>query len=119
MIKTFTHCILYILVLMVSQVVVGQGLPSENEAATVRVEPNPDNPAATLTTINFTLQKDSKVDLKIFDPLGNQVLQLASGSYKAGDYTIPVDSPGLRTGIYFYRLSVNDHTETKKLTIRK
>ena len=118
--QTFTRFLFHILMITIVPLAVkGQSVQTNNENTTVRIETDPTNPSTTLTSINFTLLKDSYVNLKIFDPLGNQVLELAHGSYKAGDYSIPVDAPNLHTGIYFYRLSVNDQTETKKLSIKK
>ena len=118
MIETFTRYFFYLLVFTLPLTAVGQGVPSRNENATFKVEQTTSGSPTPVITITFTIIRDSYVNLKVFDPLGNEVLQLAKGNYKAGDYSIPIDAPNLRAGVYFYRLNVNDRTETKKLIIK-
>lgn len=110
--QTFTRIIFYMWIVLVPAAVKGQRVLANDTNNNRADQPQP-------VSINFTLKQDSYITLNIFDPLGNQVLQLAKGKYKAGDYNIPVDSSSLRGGVYFYRLSVNDRAETKKITIRK
>jgi hypothetical protein len=69
--------------------------------------------------ISFRLETDAVISLKLFDPLGNEVLTLMSGNAKAGNYSMPVDASKLNAGVYFYRLDVNGRVETKKITIKK
>ena len=65
--------------------------------------PNPFNPA---TAIPFDLPERSIVTLKVFNVLGVEVMDLASGEQmQAGSYRRAVDFSGLSTGAYFYRLS--------------
>ena len=69
--------------------------------------PNPFNPS---TTIRFTLPRDSKVRLQIFNVLGQQVAELVNAELKAGNQEVVWDSRAA-SGIYFYRLeaaAVND-----------
>lgn len=66
--------------------------------------PNPFNPS---TIINFNLKVDSKVSLKVFNILGQEVTQLYSGSMTAGLHQINFDASLLNSGAYFYRLEAN------------
>jgi len=77
------------------------------------------NPAAKQTNIFFRLERESKVILNLFDPLGNEVMQLKNGMLKAGDYSVPVDIARLNQGVYFYRLEIDGVLETKRITIKK
>ena len=77
------------------------------------------NPAIHSTQVSFKLEREAMVILKLFDPLGNQLMVLVNGKMKAGEYNIPIDASSLNPGIYFYRLVVDGRSETKKLTIRK
>lgn len=77
------------------------------------------NPASMITNISFTLDKSSFVMLRLFDPLGNMLRELQSGTMSAGEHSIPISMDGLEPGVYFYRLQVNEHSETKKLTVKK
>lgn len=74
---------------------------------------------ATPMKISFTLGTNSMVTLKLIDPLGNELLVLLNDSMKAGEYHIPVDASKLNPGMYFYRLDINEHSETRKVMIRK
>ncbi len=69
--------------------------------------PNPFNPS---TSIRYQLPVDSRVTLKIYNVIGNEVETLVDGYQSAGYKTIRwngVDSRGniVPSGIYFYRLS--------------
>ncbi|HUN65617.1 MAG TPA: T9SS type A sorting domain-containing protein [Bacteroidota bacterium] len=78
--------------------------------------PNPFNPT---TTIHFEIPKESPVRLSIFDILGREVAQLVDGRKAAGSYDLPFDASKLASGIYFYRLSAGDFTDTKKMLLLK
>jgi len=82
--------------------------------------PNPFNPA---TTIAFDVPVDAgTVTLAIFDVSGRRVRTLEQGSLAAGRYTRTWegrDDSGRRvsSGLYFYKLTGNGFTETKKMVI--
>jgi hypothetical protein len=65
------------------------------------------------------------VQLKIYDVLGNEVAilvneQQAAGNYEvelSEDFIIQSTGAGLSSGIYFYKLSAGEFTETKKMVI--
>lgn len=77
------------------------------------------NPVLRKPAVSFRIDADSKVVLKLFDSLGNEVATLVNDVLGTGDYSIPVDDTRLSPGVYFYNLKINDHVETKKLTIKK
>lgn len=80
--------------------------------------PNPFNPS---TKIQFTINKFSDVSLKVFDMNGREVTELLHGNYSAGTYEIELDANKyfLASGIYFYTLSTNGYSETRKLNLIK
>lgn len=69
--------------------------------------------------ITFLLEKNSFVNLKFFDSLGNEIAELVNKQLMAGEHLIPFSTNNLPSGIYFYRLKINDRMETKKITIKK
>jgi CubicO group peptidase (beta-lactamase class C family) len=69
--------------------------------------------------ITFQLDKNSFVNLKFFDSLGNEITQILNKQMNAGEHTIPLNTSELPSGVYFYRLKVNERLETKKVTIKK
>lgn len=67
--------------------------------------PNPFNP---FTVINYTLQTFSKVELKVFNLLGNEVAFLVNTLQPSGDYKVNFDAKELSSGIYYYRLTITE-----------
>ncbi len=86
--------------------------------------PNPFNPS---TTISFALPIRSNVALKIYDAVGREVAVLVNEEKPAGQYQVQFNAKNLTSGVYFYRLQVNQisrgqsgaFTETKKLIVLK
>jgi hypothetical protein len=78
--------------------------------------PNPFNPA---THIKFSMPKAGSVSLKVYDVLGNEVQTLVEGSHPAGTYTIYFDGSSLASGVYFYKLTMDNFSETKKMSLIK
>ena len=83
--------------------------------------PNPFNPS---TTINFSLAVDSKVSLKIFDVLGQEVVTLINGQLTAGPQKAAFDASSLNSGVYFYRIDASGidgqkFSSTKKMILTK
>ena len=83
--------------------------------------PNPFNPS---TKIKFSLAADSKVSVRVYNLLGQQVTILLNGEYTAGRHEINFDASGLSSGIYFYVISAagkdgSNFTSTKKMTLMK
>lgn len=78
--------------------------------------PNPFNP---ITHINFELPRTSSVTLDIFDITGQKVRSLADRVYRLGSYSIEFNANGLSSGIYIYRLRIDNAVFTKKMTLIK
>ncbi len=79
--------------------------------------PNPFNPT---TTISYQLQKQSNVELNIYNLLGQKVTTLVSKKQPAGNYKIEWDASGFASGVYLYKLSTDQgFTKIKKLILLK
>jgi hypothetical protein len=78
--------------------------------------PNPFNPK---TTINYELPVSNKVELSIFNILGQKVVQLVSGNQQAGTYQVKWDASGFSSGIYFYRLKTENQLLIRKMMLLK
>ncbi|HCY75984.1 MAG TPA: hypothetical protein DHV28_08685 [Ignavibacteriales bacterium] len=78
--------------------------------------PNPFNPS---TTINFSLAVDSKVSLKIFDVLGQEVATLINGQMSAGSQKVSFNASSLNSGVYFYRIDADGVDGQKFSSVKK
>jgi len=82
--------------------------------------PNPFNPS---TTIEYQLPASSRVDLSIYNALGQKVATMVSKKQPAGTYKVKWDGAGFVSGVYFYRLSAQgtdqNFIQTKKLMLLK
>ncbi|MEO8231203.1 MAG: T9SS type A sorting domain-containing protein, partial [Ignavibacteriota bacterium] len=78
--------------------------------------PNPFNPS---TTISFTIPTTSNVSLKVFNILGKEVATMVNETKSAGNYSVIFNATGLSSGIYFYQLTTDNFTATKKFTLMK
>lgn len=78
--------------------------------------PNPFNPS---TVIKFALPTGSKVSLKVYNVLGEEIASLVNSNLSAGTYNYEFDASNLSAGIYFYRLTTDNFSETKKMMLVK
>ena len=78
--------------------------------------PNPFNPS---TTIRYEVPNDSYVSLFVYDMLGNEVRRLVDSEKSTGIYEVNFDAGKLASGVYIYRLSAGEYSETKKMMFMK
>lgn len=78
--------------------------------------PNPFNPT---TNIQYSIPKASHVSLKVYDVLGNEVATLVNEELSSGVYNSKFDASALSSGIYFYTLTADNFTATRKLMLIK
>jgi hypothetical protein len=78
--------------------------------------PNPFNPS---TNIKYSIARSGRVELSIFNILGQKVKELVNEEKLSGEYEVVFDGKEFTSGIYFYRLRTNSFTETKKLILLK
>jgi hypothetical protein len=87
-----------------------------NKFALYQNYPNPFNPT---TVIKYQIPKDGIVTLKIYDILGREVKILVNEQKFTGRYEVKFDATDLASGIYIYRIQVNDYTSSKKMMLIK
>jgi len=59
------------------------------------------------------------VSLKIYDAIGNEVASLTNEIKREGSYTIKWNGENYTSGIYLYKLKVDNFQETKKMLLIK
>ncbi len=78
--------------------------------------PNPFNPS---TTINHEVKVSGDVNLTVFDNAGSEIHVLVNENQKPGKYSISFEALHLASGIYYYKLTVNNFTDTRKMVLVK
>ncbi|MDH3892274.1 MAG: T9SS type A sorting domain-containing protein [candidate division Zixibacteria bacterium] len=83
--------------------------------------PNPFNPS---TTIAFSLPKSSEVRLDVFNMLGQRVATIVNARLEAGKHEVTWGGKSDRggtaaSGVYFYRLTTTQFSDTKKMILLK
>lgn len=91
--------------------------------------PNPFNP---ITKIRYSISSNvknqiSKVVLKVYDLIGNEVAVLVNEEQQAGHYEVEfsaqggsafgVDGSNISSGVYFYKLQAGEFIQTKKMIL--
>jgi hypothetical protein len=90
--------------------------PSPDQFELMQNYPNPFNPS---TAIKFGIPEASNVRLKIFNSLGEEVVELVNEYMEAGTYTYSFDASNLPSGIYVYTLQSGEQLISKKMTLIK
>lgn len=78
--------------------------------------PNPFNPT---TNIKYELLKNAKVELNVYNLLGQKVRTLVNEFQMKGEYTIIFNSDRLSNGVYVYRLKTSEGVLTRKMLLVK
>ncbi len=78
--------------------------------------PNPFNPT---TTIRYELLQDGIITIKLYDILGQEVATILNEFKKADRYELKFDAGNLASGVYIYRMKVNDFITSKKMVFIK
>jgi hypothetical protein len=99
-----------------SHVSVNENIETNQQFNLKQNYPNPFNPS---TTIEYTISKNSDVQLIIYDITGKELMTLVNENKPEGIYKINLDGYKLASGSYFYQLLVNGNSETKKMILIK
>ncbi len=78
--------------------------------------PNPFNPA---TKITYTLPRQVKATLKVFNILGQEVATLVDDIQAPGEHSVTFDGGRLASGVYLYRLQAGEFTSSYKMILMK
>ncbi|MCB9211610.1 MAG: carboxypeptidase regulatory-like domain-containing protein [Ignavibacteriales bacterium] len=78
--------------------------------------PNPFNPT---TKIYFSILDKNNVNLTIYDILGREIKVLVNRQLNPGEYNYQFNANDLPSGIYLYKLTAGNFTQTKKMMLLK
>ena len=96
-------------------------LNNPKTAELMQNSPNPFNPS---TAIKFYIPNNSDVSIKIYDMLGRKVATLINNQEKAGYHIVYWNGRdrygnNASSGVYIYRLTAGNFSETKKMMLMK
>jgi predicted outer membrane repeat protein len=75
------------------------------------------NPFSNFTTFEYALEQSAKVNLSVYNHLGQQVAVVADEEQAAGLQQVRWEAEGLPSGIYFYRLTAGSQNSTGKMLV--
>jgi hypothetical protein len=78
--------------------------------------PNPFNPT---TKIKYDVPRLGNVKIVVYDVIGREVQTLVNERLQPGTYEVKFDGSALNSGVYFYKLSAGNFTETKRMLLIK
>lgn len=78
--------------------------------------PNPFNPS---TTIKYFIPSKNFVTLKVYDSRAMEVMSLINENKDTGEYEIQMMNNNFSSGVYYYKLTAGDFSQTKKMVIIK
>jgi uncharacterized delta-60 repeat protein len=95
----------------------GTDYPDHNLPGPIELMPAYPNPFNSQTIISYNLPTGSQVRLDIFDILGNNVATIFNEEQTAGFHKIAWNADGLPSGIYFYQVKTDSHSESRKVVL--
>jgi glucose/arabinose dehydrogenase len=95
------------------------GINNSQIPAEFKLEQNYPNPFNPQTEIRFSLEKESFVNIKIFDITGKEIAKLVNENKNPGKYATVWNAVNYPSGVYFYRLTAGEFSEEKKMVLIK
>jgi outer membrane protein assembly factor BamB len=77
------------------------------------------NPFNAKTIIRYELPIDAHVKLEVYNLLGEKIATLAGSKQQSGYRSVAWDGSEFSSGLYFYKLTAGDFTETKRMMLVK
>ncbi|HET6244283.1 MAG: T9SS type A sorting domain-containing protein [Bacteroidetes bacterium] len=80
---------------------------------------NHPNPVKNQTTITYSLESSSQVELIIYNIAGKEIMNVKQGFKTKGNHNINLSMDKVNSGVYFYSLVTENKRETKKMVVVK
>ena len=78
--------------------------------------PNPFNP---ITKLSYKIDVKGHVTLRVYNLVGQVVRVMVNEVQDPGKYEVEFNASDLSTGVYLYKLQINDFTSVKRMTLLK
>ncbi len=102
-----------------SQTMTRMEVANEDEAAPLvaRLDAVYPNPFASSATVVFTLERPMRVELTLYNGVGQAVQVLAQGTRAAGSHQVNVSAEELPAGVYFVEVRTAEGTDVRPITL--
>lgn len=90
----------------------------ERQLKTAKIGQNYPNPFSGITTIDYTVEEPTNINLEVFDITGKSVLTVNEGLRSVGSYKLNIDGSDMKNGIYYYTFRTDSGAVTKKMIIQ-
>lgn len=111
--------IYYYSVIKYSQSNLHTGVVSSGIPVKFNLEQNYPNPFNPVTKIKFDIPTSLFTKLSIYDMTGREIAVLKNEFLTAGSHNVEWNALGYSSGIYFYKVSTEKFSETKKMILIK
>ncbi|MCY7409508.1 MAG: T9SS type A sorting domain-containing protein, partial [Chitinophagales bacterium] len=88
----------------------------EESAPQISILVNP-NPVITSSTVSFSLEENSYINIELIDLTGRKVKTLVNGVLEEGNHQIDLNREQLNAGVYFLTVKMNNETTTMKIHV--
>ncbi len=92
-----------------------------NPGRSLFLEPNAPNPFSDRTTISYSLDRETRVTLRVFDAFYNEIVLLVDDEFQVeGRYEVVFNPDDmLASGMYFFSLTTSAGVETRRMLLVK
>ncbi|MEM6763708.1 MAG: DUF1501 domain-containing protein [Bacteroidota bacterium] len=84
----------------------------------VRLSQNYPNPFSGSTSIPLELDRAADVQIKVYDPMGQEIATVLDKKLAIGKHEIPFEGHELAAGNYYYRMQVGSYQQVKLMQVR-
>ena len=95
------------------------GIDETIEKNKVQLYQNEPNPARNFSVIRYDLSAPSDVLVEVRDILGKTVMYSEQGKKPEGSHSFTIDIKNLESGLYFYTVTTNHFSITKKMIVEQ
>ncbi|MGE5499674.1 MAG: family 10 glycosylhydrolase [Syntrophothermus sp.] len=97
------------------------GVTKENMLSDYAIEQNYPNPFNPVTRIQYTAAREGQISIQLFNVLGERMAVLVDEYKSAGTYYLEFDAQKheLPSGIYYYTMTANGFTASRKMILLK
>jgi peroxiredoxin len=77
------------------------------------------NPSSDLATVKFVTEAAGDVRIRLYNPLGQEILHLVDGLYPSGEHETRIQVSDLPAGIYILRMEAGERSWTRKMQVSR